>query len=105
MKRVVLGLLLASIAGAAYAADLPAPGAPYTKAPAVVSPAINWSGFYIGAFGGYKRAVVDTNLDPTGDWNLFPLDQTNIRLHSADNLDADGGEVGGLLGFNFQKGC
>ena len=27
---------------------------PYTKAPpAVVSPAYNWSGFYIGAMGGY----------------------------------------------------
>jgi hypothetical protein len=74
-------------------------------APAPEPECFNWSGFYIGAFGGYKRAVVDTNLDPTGDWNLFPLDQTNIRLHSADNLDADGGEVGGLLGFNFQKGC
>src|ERR1700724_1045856 len=74
-------------------------------APAPEPECFNWSGFSIGAFGGYKRAVVDTNLDPTGDWNLFPVDQTNIRLHSADNLDADGGEVGGLLGFNFQRGC
>ena len=74
-------------------------------APAPEPECFNWSGFYIGAFGGYKHAVVDTTLDPTGDWNLFPLDQTNIRLHSADNLDADGGEVGGLLGFNFQRGC
>jgi outer membrane immunogenic protein len=54
MKRVVLGILLTSIAGAAYAADLPAPPAtPYSKAPAIVSPVTNWSGFYIGAMGGY----------------------------------------------------
>ena len=65
----------------------------------------DWSGFYVGAFGGYKFASVDTTLDPTGDWNLFPLDQSTIEDHTADNLDTSGGEVGGLLGFNFQRGC
>ena len=41
-----------SVAGAASAADMQA--RPYTKAPpAVVSPAYNWSGFYVGAIGGY----------------------------------------------------
>ncbi len=53
MKRIVLGVLLSSIAGAAYAADLPAAPAPYTKAPAIVAPVTNWTGFYIGAMGGY----------------------------------------------------
>jgi outer membrane immunogenic protein len=52
MKRLALGILLTSLAGAAYAADLPAPAATYTKAPAFVA-ATNWSGFYIGAVGGY----------------------------------------------------
>jgi len=41
-----------SVATAASAADMQA--RPYTKAPpAVVSPAYNWSGFYVGAMGGY----------------------------------------------------
>jgi outer membrane immunogenic protein len=80
MKRVVLGLLLASIAGAAYAADLPAPGAPYTKAPAVVSPAINWSGFYIGAMGGYASET------------------------GSDSLGIKGGFGGGTVGYNWQFG-
>ena len=41
-----------SVATAASAADMQA--RPYTKAPpAVVSPAYNWSGFYVGAIGGY----------------------------------------------------
>lgn len=54
MKRLVLGVLLTSIAaGAAYAADLPAAPASYTKAPAIVAPITNWTGFYIGAMGGY----------------------------------------------------
>src|SRR3954468_9209316 len=51
MKKLLLaGAALASLMTAASAADLAA--RPYTKAPAL-SPAINWSGFYIGAMGGY----------------------------------------------------
>src|SRR6185503_10945553 len=51
MKRLLLaGAALLSLMTAASAADLAA--RPYTKAPPV-SPAYNWSGFYIGAMGGY----------------------------------------------------
>jgi outer membrane immunogenic protein len=61
MKRVALGILLSSIAGAACAADLPAPpAAPYSKAPPLVSPVTNWSGFYIGAMGGYASENTST---------------------------------------------
>ena len=52
MKRLLLAGVALSVATAASAADLPA--RPYAKAPAaVMSPAYNWSGFYIGAMGGY----------------------------------------------------
>lgn len=74
-------------------------------APAPAPECFDWSGFYVGAFGGYKFASVNTNLDATGDWLLFPDDAATIKNHSADNLDADGGEAGGFLGFNFQRGC
>lgn len=51
MKRLLLaGAAFASLMTAASAADLAA--RPYTKAPPL-SPATNWSGFYIGAMGGY----------------------------------------------------
>jgi outer membrane immunogenic protein len=80
MKRVALALLLASIAGAACAADLPAPGVPYSKAPAVVSPAINWSGFYIGAMGGYASET------------------------GANSAGIKGGFGGGTVGYNWQFG-
>ena len=51
MKRLLLaGAALLSLMTAASAADLAA--RPYTKAPPI-SPAVNWSGFYIGAMGGY----------------------------------------------------
>jgi outer membrane immunogenic protein len=63
MKRLALGILLTSMTGAAYAADLPAPNAPYSKAPAMVSPATNWTGFYVGAVGGYAS---ENTSDPLG---------------------------------------
>jgi len=64
MKRLALGILLASVAGAACAADLPAPPtATYSKAPPIVSPVTNWSGFYVGAMGGYAS---ENNSDGPG---------------------------------------
>jgi outer membrane immunogenic protein len=80
MKRFALGILLASIAGAASAADLPAPSVPYSKVPAVVSPATNWSGFYIGAVGGYGSE------------------------NTSDTLGIKGGFGGGTVGYNWQFG-
>jgi outer membrane immunogenic protein len=79
MKRVALGLLLASIAGAACAADLPAAPA-YSKAPAMVAPLTNWTGFYIGAMGGYAAEA------------------------TSDPLAIKGGFAGGTVGYNWQFG-
>ena len=78
MKRLALGILLASVAGAACAADLPAPGVPYSKAPPIVSPATNWSGFYIGAMGGYASE------------------------NTSDGPGIKGGFGGGTVGYNWQ---
>ena len=79
MKRVAFGFLLASLSGAAYAADLPAPpAAPYTKAPAIVAPLTNWTGFYVGAMGGYAS---ENTSDPFG---------------------IKGGFGGGTIGYNWQ---
>ena len=71
MKKLLLaGVALASLMTAASAADLAA--RPYTKAPPL-SPAYNWSGFYIGAMGGY-----------------------------AFDSDNGGGFGGGTIGYNWQ---
>ena len=71
MKRLLLaGAAFASLMTAASAADLAA--RPYTKAP-LLSPATNWSGFYIGAMGGY-----------------------------AFDSDNGGGFGGGTIGYNWQ---
>jgi outer membrane immunogenic protein len=79
MKRLALGLLLASVACAAGAADVSAPRAPYTKAP-MMSAATNWSGFYIGAMSGYAAEA------------------------TSDPLAIKGGFAGGTLGYNWQFG-
>ena len=73
MNRLLLAAALLSVATAASAADMQA--RPYTKAPPpMVSPAYNWSGFYIGAMGGYG-------------W---------------DSGDSSGGFGGGTIGYNWQ---
>jgi outer membrane immunogenic protein len=74
-------------------------------APAPVAECFNWTGFYVGGFGGFKFASVDTNLEATGLWFTSPVDKDSIDAHTANNLDADGGEVGGLLGYNYQWHC
>ena len=73
MNRLLLAAGLLSVATAASAADMQA--RPYTKAPPpLVSPAYDWSGFYIGAMGGYG-------------W---------------DREDSSGGFGGGTIGYNWQ---
>ena len=63
MKRLLAVSLagLAVLSGSALAADLP-PAAPAYKAPAVVAPAYNWSGFYLNAGGGYGMWNADTQV-------------------------------------------
>jgi len=90
-------LLLASVAVIAlgtssYAADLAA--RPYTKAPATAVALYNWTGFYIGGFGGYgwggKARADNTDFDDDGidDTAAFPK--------------MKGGFGGGTIGYNWQ---
>ncbi|MFX6015236.1 hypothetical protein ABTE82_19290, partial [Acinetobacter baumannii] len=44
-------LMLAGLAAGTQAADLA--GRPYVKAPPILVPARDWSGFYLGANGGW----------------------------------------------------
>ncbi|HEY2210583.1 MAG TPA: porin family protein [Bradyrhizobium sp.] len=74
MKKLVLALTaLAAFTGSVSAADLGA--RPYTKAPAPLAPAYNWTGFYIfgGAGGGLWNADSNVQLFPGG--TAFTRDQ------------------------------
>jgi outer membrane immunogenic protein len=85
MKRILLAsTALIAFAGTALAADLPARS--YSKAP-VVDPGINWTGFYIGAMGGYG-------------WS----DEVRVGGLTASSSDLKGGFAGGTIGYNWQAG-
>jgi outer membrane immunogenic protein len=79
MKKFLLASAAVLIASApAMAADLGA--APYTKAPAAAIAINNWTGFYIGAMGGYAQE------------------------NSSGIGTLKGGFAGGTAGYNWQTG-
>jgi outer membrane immunogenic protein len=85
MKFRVAAALLASSVTAASAADLPsAAPAPYQKAP-YIAPVYNWTGFYLGAMGGYG-------------WSQ----SVNIAGIGGNTSDIKGGFGGGTIGYNWQ---
>jgi outer membrane immunogenic protein len=81
------------LTGAALAADLAA--RPYTKAPAIVAPIYNWTGFYIGANGGGGWA--DKCWDLNNDTGLPVAPAIREGCH-----DATGATVGGQIGYRWQ---
>jgi outer membrane immunogenic protein len=90
MKNLFLAsVALLSLTAAASAADLAA--RPYTKAPPMVDPGVNWTGFYIGAMGGYG-------------WS----DRVRATVGGVDftaaSSDIKGGFGGGTIGYNWQMG-
>jgi outer membrane immunogenic protein len=96
MKKALLGsVALATLAiGPAIAADIPRRAPVVTT---VAAPVYNWSGFYVGAHGGYGWGNVDatttsaTLFFPSG----FPLASSSVN-----------GGLGGLQGgFNVQYGA
>lgn len=84
-------VLVALPLSVAEAADLA--GRPFVKAPAVVAVMLDWSGFYIGANGGYaaSRECWDAVL-PNG--LALPAGCPNAR----------GGFAGGQVGYRWQTG-
>ncbi|HEY3677844.1 MAG TPA: outer membrane protein [Bradyrhizobium sp.] len=76
----------------ALAADLPA--RTYTKAPIMVDPGYNWSGFYIGGNLGYSWGrSSDTTTFSNGAGPLFT---------TAGTSNLDGVVGGGQIGYNWQ---
>jgi outer membrane immunogenic protein len=93
MKKFLLGtvgLVALGMAAPALAADLPA--RTYTKAPAPIIAAIyDWSGFYIGANGGYGSS--------RKEWDaLSPF------VGEDGSHNATGGVAGGQIGYRWQTG-
>src|SRR5258707_15737893 len=96
MKKFLLatvGLVALGMAAPASAADLAA--RPYTKAPRpMVAPIYDWSGFYIGANGGWGQERRCFNA----------VDITGVFIGSEGCHAAGGGGVGGPIGSRLQTG-
>ena len=106
----------AAIAGisAASAADLAA--RPYTKAPVIVEPGYNWSGFYIGGNVGYSwgRERTDGTLAGTQSVSVFrtgpppfllpgfPVTTALATQSLIGRADMNGVIGGGQIGYNWQ---
>jgi outer membrane immunogenic protein len=88
------GLLsIAGFAGAANAADLPA--RTYTKAPPIVAPIYDWSGFYIGLNGGGASSRECYTIT-----NSAGVALANTPSEGCHN--ATGGLAGGQVGYRWQ---
>ena len=93
MKKVLLvtaSLIALGAAAPAVAADLAA--RPYTKAPAMIAAVYDWSGFYIGANGGWGSSR--NGWDSVAPFAVGPEGSHN----------ATGGTVGGQVGYRWQAG-
>ena len=93
MKKVLLSALgLVAMAAPAVAADLPA--RTYTKAPPpMAAPMYDWSGFYIGANGGWGEAH-----------DCWDVVRVGGALFNDGCLNKSGGVIGGQLGYRWQMG-
>ena len=94
MKKFLLvtsSLIALGAAAPAMAADLAA--RPYTKAPPMVAAVYDWTGFYIGANGGWGSS--------RNSWDAVP---PNFGFGPEGSHDATGGTVGGQIGYRWQAG-
>ena len=88
MKKIAFAAALLALGTvSASAADLAA--RPYTKAPPMVAAVYDWTGFYIGANGGWGSSQ--------SSWNL-------TGFGAEGSHDASGGTVGGQVGYRWQAG-
>src|SRR5450432_1034003 len=95
MKKFLLGavgLVALGFAAPAFAADLAA--RPYTKAPAMIAAVYDWSGFYIGANGGWGSSHKC--------WDFLPA----LGGTAPEGChDTSGGTAGGQIGYRWQTGA
>ncbi|MCK1296510.1 outer membrane immunogenic protein [Bradyrhizobium sp. GM2.2] len=93
MRKLLLtaaGALALGLSAPASAADMAA--RPYTKAPPMVAAIYDWSGFYIGANGGWGSSR--NSWDSVAPFLVGP----------EGSHDATGGVAGGQVGYRWQTG-
>lgn len=100
MKRIFVGTagIAALFATGALAADL-APR-PYAKAPVIVDPGYDWTGFYVGLNGGYSWGRANTTITPST--LPAPFAAVPTFPFAATSTNVNGGIAGGQFGYNWQ---
>jgi outer membrane immunogenic protein len=99
MKKLLFASAAAitvGLAAPAVAADLPARAPAYSKAPAIVTPAFDWSGFYVGINGGGGFSHKCWDLTNDGTAPVVPSQPEGCH-------DASGAAVGGQIGYRWQS--
>jgi outer membrane immunogenic protein len=94
MKKFLLGavgFVALVLTAPASAADLAA--RPYTKAPPMIAAIYDWSGFYVGANGGWGSS--------RNCWDFLPVAGA---VAPEGCHDATGGVAGGQVGYRWQSG-
>ncbi|MBR1194872.1 porin family protein [Bradyrhizobium sp. AUGA SZCCT0274] len=91
MNRILIAsaAIVSLLTTSAFAADL-APR-PYTKAPVIVDPGYNWTGFYVGLNGGYSWGRARNTFEPGAPLGITTFGQ-----------NVDGGLGGAQIGYNWQ---
>jgi outer membrane immunogenic protein len=104
MKRTALTITLLCALGAfAYAGPEPiSSGKEMKQVAPVPTPCPSWTGFEVGGFGAYVYGQMDTHLDLTGEWEFFHDAEVQLQDRGNRSLGTSGGEIGGLLGYNYQ---
>jgi outer membrane immunogenic protein len=94
MKRIFIGIAaIALLTTSAFAADL-APR-PYTKAPIIVDPGYNWTGFYVGGNIGYSWGT-------SRDTSTLVNAAGTVLFTTTDRSNLNGVVGGGQAGYNWQ---
>lgn len=102
-KLFAIGLGLFILSRACLAGTETSSGKEMKTTVAPMPPACpNWTGFYIGGFGGYKFGVIDPEIHLFGAWDEYPVDRDLIEDNGNPDLSTSGAEVGGLIGYNYQ---
>jgi len=90
-KLFIIAASVALASASANAADMAA--RPYTKAPPAMAAVYDWSGFYLGANGGWGSS--------RNCWGIVPVGGAVIPDGCADR---SGGVLGGQIGYRWQAG-
>jgi outer membrane immunogenic protein len=96
MKKLALAVSIVALSSAgAFAADLPA--RVYTKAPVIVDPIYDWTGFYVGGNIGYSWGRSSSTIPFSDATSGLLLSATPTKF------DMDGVIGGGQIGYNWER--